>query len=58
MGCQASDASEAINVVAIIKLRPQQVRVAEPVLKALGEASRREDGVNRYEIFRVRDKVG
>ena len=50
--------ADAINVVSLIKIKPEHIKDAEPLVKELAEFSRKEPGVNRYEIFRVKEKEG
>ena len=50
--------AEVINVVALVKVKPEFIKDAEPLVRALAEASRKEPGVTRYEIYRVREKEG
>lgn len=50
--------AEIINVVALIKINPDNIKDAEPLVKDLAEASRKEPGVIKYEIFRVKEKAG
>ena len=50
--------AEVINVVALVKVKPENIKDVEPLVKALAESSRKEPGVARYEIYRVKEKEG
>jgi len=50
--------AEVINVVALVKVKPEHIKDAEPLVRELAEASRKEPGVTRYEIYRVKEKEG
>lgn len=50
--------AEVINVVALVKVKEEHIKDAEPIVKELAEASRKEEGVKRYEIYRVNEKKG
>jgi quinol monooxygenase YgiN len=50
--------ADHINVVALIKIKPENIKDAEPLVKGLAEASRKEPGVIKYEIYRVKEKEG
>jgi quinol monooxygenase YgiN len=46
------------NVVALIKIKPENIKDAEPLVKELADLSRKEPGVVKYEIYRVKEKEG
>ena len=50
--------ADHINVVALVKINPDNIKDAEPLVKQLAEKSRLEPGVIRYEIYRVKEKAG
>lgn len=50
--------AQVLNVVALVKVKPEHIKDAEPLVKQLAELSRKEAGVARYEIYRVREKEG
>jgi quinol monooxygenase YgiN len=50
--------AEPINVVALLKVDPINLKTLEPYIKNLADKSRAEEGVARYEVFRVKEKEG
>lgn len=50
--------AEVLNVVALVKIKPEHIKDVEPLVKALAEKSRAEEGISRYDIFRVKEKEG
>jgi quinol monooxygenase YgiN len=50
--------TEPINVVALLKVDPSKIKDLEPYVKNLADKSRQEEGVARYEVYRVREKEG
>lgn len=50
--------ADPINVVALLKLDPDNVNTLHPYVKNLADKSRNEEGVNRYEVYRVREMKG
>lgn len=50
--------AEHINVVALIKIKPENVKDAEPLVKQLAQKSREEPGNVKYEIYRVKEREG
>jgi quinol monooxygenase YgiN len=50
--------TEPINVVALLKVDPSKIKELEPVVKNLADKSRQEEGISRYEVYRVREKEG
>lgn len=50
--------AEHINVVALVKVKPENIKEAEPIVQELAKKSREEAGVLRYDIFRVKEKEG
>lgn len=47
-----------INVVALVKVKPENIKDAEPLVQELAKKSREEAGVIRYDIYRVKEKEG
>ena len=47
-----------VNVVALVKLKPEHVKDAEPFTKELVEHTRLEPGCVKYEVHSVKDKEG
>lgn len=45
--------AEPIDVVALIKINPDAVATLGPIVKDLADKSRAEEGVARYEVYRV-----
>jgi quinol monooxygenase YgiN len=45
-------------VVALLKISPDQLTNLEPFVKNLAEKSRAEEGVARYEVYRIREQEG
>ena len=50
--------AEPINVVALLKVDPSKIKELEPIVKNLAHKSRQEEGISRYEVYRVREKKG
>lgn len=50
--------TEPINVVALLKVDPSKIKELEPIVKNLADKSRQEEGISRYEVYRVREKEG
>lgn len=50
--------AQPINVVALIKIKPENIKDAEPLVKQLAEKSREEPGNVKYEIYRVKEREG
>lgn len=47
-----------INVVALVKIKPENIKDAEPLVQELAKKSREEAGVIRYDIYRVKEREG
>ena len=50
--------ADIINVVALVKIHPEKIPDGEVLVKTLAEESRKEEGVARYDIFKVVEKPG
>jgi len=50
--------TEPINVVALLKVDPSKIKELEPIVNNLADKSRQEEGISRYEVYRVREKEG
>ena len=50
--------ADIINVVSLVKVHPEKIAAGEAIVKALAEESRKEEGVARYDLFKVVEKPG
>lgn len=50
--------TEPINVVALLKVDVSKIEALEPYVKNIADKSRLEEGVLRYEVYRVKEMKG
>jgi quinol monooxygenase YgiN len=50
--------TEPINVVALLKVNVEKIEALEPYVKNIANKSRLEEGVVRYEVYRVKEMKG
>ncbi len=50
--------AEHINLVVLVKVKPEHIKDAEPIVKELAEKTRKEGGNIKYDVYRVNEKEG
>ena len=50
--------SEEINIVATLKIKPECIETARPIVEALIEATRKEEGNLKYDFFKDAKEEG
>lgn len=45
--------TEPVNVVALLRIKPDKLDILDPLIKNLADKSKAEEGVARYEVYRV-----